>query len=134
MLVISWLILGSINAFLAKRQGKNPYLWFLLGSILGIFGIFLLYYTPAVAPSQKQTNNPANPTTIDIITNVNDADKEKFWYYLDPQNKQFGPMSFDALTRAWHAGTITQKTYVWNENLEHWIRFEDCIQIPHPTS
>ncbi|HSW86597.1 MAG TPA: DUF4339 domain-containing protein [Rhabdochlamydiaceae bacterium] len=49
----------------------------------------------------------------------------KFWYYLDQANQEFGPMSYDALQEAWIAGKISLNSYVWNEDLENWIRFEE---------
>lgn len=107
---IMMMAFGAFTAYLAKRQGKNPYVWFILGILFGIFGIFFLFFNPTSA--KKKPQNPSQPTTIDITPKINPMDKEKFWYYLDPHNKQFGPMSFDALRRAWQEGKVTGETYV----------------------
>lgn len=131
---IMMLAFGALTAYLAKRQGKNPYVWFILGILFGIFGLFFLFFNPVSKKQAKSAPETApGPTTIDITPKVTSVDKDKFWYYLDAQNKQFGPMSFDALRRAWQEGTVTQETYVWNENLEHWKRFGEFIQAPQPT-
>lgn len=129
---IMMLAFGAFTGYLAKRQGKNPYLWFILGILFGIFGIFFLFFQPSSA--KKQAKSSDQPTTIDIAPTINPIHKEKFWYYLDPQNQQFGPMSFDALKRAWNEGKVTRETYVWNESLEQWIHFGECIQSPNPIS
>ena len=48
------------------------------------------------------------------------SDKEKFWYYLDADSKQEGPMSYDGLLRNYSEGLISQETHVWNENFDAW--------------
>lgn len=118
-----WLVFGALSAYFAKMRGKNPYLWFFLGMLFGIFGLLYLIFAPkvqAARTSQRAEAPEEKAKTIDITPPYDPKHNEKFWYYLDPENKQYGPMSFDALYRLYKDAKISQQTYVWNESLEEW--------------
>lgn len=111
--ILIWLIFGAVTSFYAKRNGKNPYLWFLLGTLLGVVGIFFLFFMPKAKRKEA---------TIQALT----APKELFWFYLDGENRQRGPFGFDVLKKAWLDGKLTPTTHVWNQTLDKWeplIRF-----------
>lgn len=120
-----WLVFGSISAYLAKKRGKNPYLWFFLGTLFGVFGVLFLYFAPKDQAARPKTDDTT--PTVDITPKVSESDKEKFWYYLDPENKQMGPMSYDGLLRNYGDGTITKDTHVWNENYDEWKPLSDLL-------
>lgn len=119
-------ITAFLSAYLAKKRGRNPIIWFLIGLTFGLLGLFSIFFFPSlkkgekkgsVAPSKKapyeeEALAPLPPTIV--------GPSDKFWYYLDPLNAQQGPMSFDALTRAFGQGKITGTTYVWHEDLSDW--------------
>jgi len=117
---------GAISAFMAWKRGKNPYLWFLLGAFLGIFGLIFLIYSKPRKGHQK--NSRKDPNTIDVTPRLQSVHQDKFWYYLDPANQQEGPMSFDALSRALSEGKINPKTYIWNDGLENWKPLSDFLK------
>ncbi|NGX38739.1 MAG: hypothetical protein KR126chlam1_00049 [Chlamydiae bacterium] len=126
---LSSLAFGAISGYMAHQKGKNPYLWFFLGVLFGIFGLlFLLFGDRAMRPRQKSKKDE---TVIDITPTFDPEHKKFFWYYLGPQNTQNGPMSFDALTKAWTEGKVTKSTYVWNESLDNWKPFDEFIQTPN---
>ena len=114
--------LGSLTAYLAYRQGKNPYLWFCLGLFFGALGPVLLFFLPKI---RKKASKKDSIPTVDIIT---EASTEKFWYYLDSGNVQFGPMSFDALKRTYLEGKLNAEFFVLNEDLEDWKPFKNFIK------
>lgn len=118
---IVWLVFGAVSAYMAVKRGKNPFLWFFLGMVFGIFGLMFLYFNPQRKPQKQETD----PTTIDVTPQFDPAHKNVLWYYLDPDNRQNGPMSFDLLVRLWKEGKVTNTTYVWNENLDLWKPFGD---------
>lgn len=122
-----WLIMGSISAYLAKKRGKNPLLWFILGTLLGVLGLFILFFMPKKKERAPQATEPSNEVTIDVTPQVKPSELEKFWYYLAAGNEQNGPMSFDALKRAFREGKISDATYVWNEEMEGWKRFGELF-------
>ena len=106
-------------------------IWFALGAILGLIAVIVLYILPpkvATAPAggilpgkQKQAKSPSYIPCEDVTTRPPEA----LWYYLDKENNQYGPMSFNTLKSAWNCEEIDPSTYVWNENMEEWQTLED---------
>lgn len=126
---IIWsLVFGAVSAYIAYLKGKSPFIWFILGTLFGVFGILFLFLSPKPKAKKQNPKTEDKTTTIDITPTVSSADKEKFWYYLDPSNEQYGPMSFDALVREWKNSKISEKTYVWNENLDNWKPFSEFLK------
>lgn len=122
------ILFGGISAYVAKMRGKDPVVWFFVGMIFGIFGLlFLLVSSRSKTGVKPKAKRKREPTTIDITPKIHPSYNEKFWYYLDPQNQQYGPMSFNGLLNAWKEGKVSQKTYVWNETLETWTPFGEFI-------
>lgn len=112
-------IAGIISAFLASKRGKNPYLWFTLGCLFGILGIFAILV--ALPPKRKPAAAKQSVWRID-------GPSDKFWYYLDPSNQQHGPMSRDALTAAWKSGKLNPTTYIWHEDLPNWKPLQESLK------
>lgn len=120
-IVFSWFVLGALSAHYAKKRGRNPFRWFMIGLFFGLFGLIVLFYMPnknkelQAAEAEVLPSAPPEP--------LGPPKSNKFWYYLDPNNQQFGPMSYDALQSAWKDGRVTAQTYVWNEDLTNWTLF-----------
>ncbi len=119
--VAMWLAFGAMAAYVAKSRGKNPYLWFALGTLLGLIGVFFIFFMPK-AKAAPVAEQPKEPTL-----NVPAESASLFWYYLTPENEQRGPMSFDALTQTWREQRITPETYVWNETLKDWVPLSNYL-------
>jgi len=128
-----YIAFGALSAYFAKKKGKDPFLWFFLGMLFGVFGLLFLFFDPKAkrakkgAPSHQKQTRVKDPNTIDITPAFDPKYNEKFWYYLDGQNKQHGPMSFDAVFRLYKEATLSQQSYVWNESLESWKPLKDFI-------
>ena len=131
-----WIVIGCICSNTAKQRGRNPISWFFLGIALGVIGLIILYILPpklemaAAAP----TPSPNNDLPLEVSISPSQASPPKeitiLWYYLDNEDKQYGPMSFNALQQAWDEDQITSSTYVWNEEMENWKTLEelpDCL-------
>src|SRR5690606_7019087 len=108
--ILAGLFAGVVSAFFAYRTERNPYLWFVLGFVFGIFGVFAFFFASRKEKPQQQK----------IPVFAIRGPKDKFWYYLDHTNQQQGPMSHDALSRIWKQGKIHFSTYVWHEDLKEW--------------
>ncbi len=121
--VLGWLILGSISAYFAKRQGRSVWKWFFIGAFLGIFGVAFLFFLPK-RKKKKETVLEVKPEPV--------IQPEKFWYYLDADNKNCGPMSRKALEEALKTGKISQETYVWNEDLADWVLYKEITSSTSP--
>lgn len=108
----------------AKERGRNPIAWSIAGMFFPIFALLFLYLLPPRSSTMPQRTRPPEPT----IYPKEDAQVHKFWYYLNEENAQFGPMSFDAIKRAWKAGKVTSCTLVWNEDFSEWKRLEAVVE------
>jgi hypothetical protein len=114
-------IFGTFCSRRAKEFKLDHRFWFFLGFFFGLMALIALYIItrklkknppePVVTAPPPEPETPLTPFLLD---------SKKFWYYLDPSNQQFGPMSADALGDAWKKGDVTLDTYVWNEDFENW--------------
>ncbi len=120
MIAIAFLI-GIISAYLSWKRGKNPYLWFTIGFMFGLVGVFAVFFLGKNKTPTKEL--PKEPVfTIQGPTN-------KFWYYLDPSHQQKGPLSKDALTAAWKEGKVDLSTFIWHEELSEWKPFKEILKL-----
>jgi len=111
--IIGGVLFGSICAYAAKKKNLNQLGWFALGFSFGVFALIVLTFlkgkkVPAILPELEPLFPSESPLT------------EKMWYYLTPEQEQVGPMSYNALERAYRADLITDETYLWNDNLDNW--------------
>jgi hypothetical protein len=109
---------GLISAYLAHRREKNPYVWFLIGFFFGMLGMLFLFF----APKKEQASKPSAPQPYIF------GPADKFWYYLDPEQKQIGPMSHQALSDIWKEAKIHHDTLVWNEEMSDWKPLKDLLR------
>lgn len=123
LMLFMTLVMGGAAAYLAKQRKKDPFLWFFIGSFFGLLGVLYLYFFAKSPKKDPETAVQTPPTPIKLAPPAS----QKYWYYLNPENQQFGPMSYDALNQAWKEGKISVETYVWNEDLENWKLFGELI-------
>jgi hypothetical protein len=119
------IVMGSITAYYAKQKNKDPFIWFFVGFLFGMLGLLSLFIISNFQAKREAQNQPP-PAPKPVAPAV----PQKFWYYLDQENRQFGPVSFDALNSAWKEGKITVNTFVWNEDLDGWKPFEQFTSSP----
>lgn len=147
MIAIMRISLACACAFLAKWQGRNTPLWFILGLLFPVIALILLFLLPLPikggrkkTPLFNQRPQTTNQTekkgqkTGGVVIDITPPDPFKevktdiastCWYYLEKGHEQRGPMSFEAFKRAWKEGRITPTTYVWNESLTEWKLFSE---------
>jgi hypothetical protein len=112
------------NIALSRKYPPTP--WFYAGFFFGIFALLILLFLPARKKFKAVKEIPI--AKVPKFTPIFADHVEKFWYFLDEEQKQFGPMSFDALGRAKIEGKVHAQTYVWNEAMENWRLFKDAVQ------
>ena len=113
-LVSFWFILGIICARMARKRGKNPYLFFSIGLLFGILGIAFLYFFG----QHKKVETVLQPTRITPTS-------FSLWYYINQENKTCGPVSFTVLEDELRIGVLNPSTYVWSEEFDHWKQIKD---------
>lgn len=137
--VAMWLAFGAASAYYAKKQRRNPYVWFFIGLFLGIFGLLLLLMLPLLqrfknswhGKQQKTQNTQTATVTVDLGSSLMRAasqeQKNLMWYYLDGANEQKGPMSFNAFDKQWQEGSLTGASFIWNEHLTEWKALKEIF-------
>jgi len=112
----------------ARLRGRNPTTWFFAGALFGLLAVIALFIL------KKRSSDPLPEVVGKLATKGGPSleplfptHADKYWYFLDTEKTQFGPMSFDGLSRAWHEGTVTETTFVWNEEMENWQHFKEVI-------
>jgi hypothetical protein len=133
MLNLITVAFGIIFALICRNyalaRGRNPYAWTIVGFLFGFLGLIILFVLPNkkkrslvqqqidALPPLTVTNSPIPPATY------------RPWYYLDQQNLQQGPMSFQTLKNAWKEGKLNSTTYVWNEDLHEWKALGEVVDL-----
>ena len=117
-LLYIYFIIGTISAYFANKEGKNPYFWFFLGFTFGVFPLIMLFFlkrkkAKTIKPTLKPSLKPSN------------FKDSRFWYYLDKKNQKFGPISFFKLQSLFLDNKICKNTFVWTENFEGWKYLKD---------
>ncbi len=139
IMILICTIIGALCYHYSKKRGRNPYTWCAIGLLFGIFGLIALFVMrplnrPRGAENRKDLDLEVPPIIINNhLETLDPSHSNKLWYYLDQENQQFGPMSIDALTNAWRDGKVHAATYVWNEVMENWKRFEEVLKAPLPS-
>jgi len=110
----------------AKRKGRDATVWFMAGAFFGIFALLILLFLPARKLNKIVAAPIAPDTPFEALSTLH---TEKFWYFLDEHKTQYGPMSFTALKSAWNKGTIREKTFVWNEEMENWKPLKEVVRL-----
>lgn len=119
-IILFWVFLGFLCAFLAKKKGKSQLPWFFAGLVLGVFGIVLLYVLPQKGTKAKKGAKPLPQDEAWI----------KMWYYLEPKTReQKGPMEFPDLAKNWQKKALSDRTLIWGEGMKEWKKVEELPNI-----
>lgn len=59
-IIVILLVCGIISAVVASNKGRNAFGWFLIGSILGIFGVILIACMSSLKPQQVYLGSESN--------------------------------------------------------------------------
>lgn len=137
------LIIATFTAYYARRKGRNPLIWFVVGVLLGIFAPLILLFFPSVKRGSESVDNgtpsmkvsqpdsshrpPQAPSEEPELKRR--EEEEKLWYYLDQNHQQIGPVSIVALRELWNRGKLELNSYVWSEGMEQWERVENLPEL-----
>lgn len=120
LIFVFWLFSGMLSAHFAKQRGRNPKLWFCLGVVLGLLGVFLAFFAPKKAepPIEQPIVAPPISKEFDIP-----------WFYLDTKTSPIGPIFFLQLNALWQEKTLTENSYVWNQQMEGWKKIATVPEL-----
>lgn len=134
-------VIGCLTAYYAKRQGRNPYLWFMIGFLFGIFAPLVLFYLSFIKNTGDTNGMPgmtvSNPDPeLEKSPELHSKDEqklreeeEKLWFYLDQSHQQMGPVSIIALRELWNRGQLGLNTYVWTEGMQEWQKVDVLVDL-----
>ncbi len=115
--------MGAVCSHLAQLRGRSPFVWFFLGSFLGIFSLIILLALPTKKQVALQTVPRHSPSPAKIFNEPTVPHTQKdhqLWYFADVNRNIFGPMSFDLLQKEYFKKQIEEDTYLWNDKWETW--------------
>ena len=120
--ILFWLFFGVLCAFLAKRQGKRQWIWFLIGIFLGLLGVILILTLPFIEKRlrRKRSAKPKVPPP---------PRRHDLWFYLDSAHRQQGPLPFADLAKEWKDKGIEEETFVWSDGMEEWKHLRDVPDL-----
>jgi hypothetical protein len=121
LLIVIYLLLALSSAYFAKKSSRNPYLWFGLALLFGIWSLVALLI---LSFKKKETGKKATPPKNNPHPLLKDS---KFWYYLTHENKEVGPMSLCKLHSLYLEGKVSENSYVWNEELANWQTLKTTV-------
>lgn len=131
LFLILWLFMGAACAHFASSRGRNPYIWFVIGFSLSIFGLLVLFALPKVNNDKQNLTpklDPKEPFEQDLLLK-NELITKKEWFYLDQARLQQGPIPFDQLKTLWKDSAINSQTLVWTGGMENWKQIKEISDL-----
>jgi hypothetical protein len=133
MNTLYFIMAGLVCSCVAKKQNKNPYIWFGVGCLAPICGVLFLLLIPMFKKYFRSKTHKKQDRVVTLeVTPICELNPEagslnKLWYFLDAENITVGPMSFPVFKQKWKEGKILPTTLIWNETLTSWQSFQDIF-------
>ncbi len=118
-------VFAFLAAMMAKRRGRSPILWALLGFIFPVLANLALlfmgksYLEELPAPKEEAVESHVESLDEEKVT-IHAPQLEPIWYYLNKKHERFGPMQLSQLQSEWQKGKLDGSNYVWNETMTEW--------------
>ena len=138
-IILVGIFLGTLSSYLATKRNRSPFFWFFIGAYLGLIGLIILYFLPSKSKNldlipalNKGCPEPKSQSELSLPPSEKSSSrlkKNQLWYFLDKDNKQFGPMSLNGLKQSWIDDLMTSQTYIWCGDMEDWKRLEDVPDV-----
>lgn len=141
-MVLSWIIIGGVSAYIAKQRHRNPVVWFFIGLIFYLFGLLFLLILPSKKPASteqkdvkvpdiKQMNSEstalADGSSYPIPHNTLRISRDSTieWYFIDAFSAIVGPLKLIDLRKALIERKLDLQTYLWCEEFPDWAQIKD---------
>ena len=125
--VALWIVLGGLAAIGARSRGRSPVAWFFLGSLLGWWGLLLLYLLPPVF--SEEVPPPVAQVVLPVEKPRFPVEQSKDWFFIDQAKTVCGPLSGKDLKEKWSAGQLNASSWVWNENITEWKKISQVQDL-----
>jgi hypothetical protein len=123
-----WIVLGWLAALGARSRGRSPMAWFLLGSLLGWWGLLLLYLLPPLLPEEAVSGAAMTPPGEKSAV-PNPLEQSRDWFFLDQAKTACGPLTGKALKEKWKAGQLGSSSWVWNDSIVDWKKISQVQNL-----
>ncbi len=125
-----WLLMGVSTAYFAQQRGRNPYIWFAIGIFFGLLGLLFVFLLPIVNVNEEMNDSIAEKESfVPLLSQKSHEFLIKDWFYLDSQNKQQGPIPFNALKKMFEGEELKRNTFVWSEGMSDWKKIEEFGEL-----
>lgn len=126
------ILIASITAYIAKRRGRSPMLWFFLGAFFGLLGMLALFLFPVVKDPATEEKGQ-----IEVIPKQETVSPESpedqvladGWFYLDSEHQQYGPVTLSELKLLFEEKKIDSSSFVWREGMQEWKKVSELSQL-----
>jgi len=115
LLSLCWVCFGIACSKIARKKNRSTSIWFFLGLFFGLIALVIVYFLKPLKIITKKTPSALIPVFKD----------NNYWYYLDDERKQIGPMSLKGLFDNYLMGKISESTFVWNDTMENWEKLKE---------
>lgn len=124
---------GFVCMHFAKKRGRDPKGWFIIGLLFSLFGLAFLLLLPAEPVKNEETIKPALNETLAaplaLINSKLSTLAHRKWYYLDSLHNRVGPVDLDTLKKEKSEGIISSKTYLWTEGMLDWKKLNELSYL-----
>jgi hypothetical protein len=101
----------------------------LIGSLLGWWGLLLLYVLPPVLPEEAVSAPIPEAPVAEKPPVPNPLEQSRDWFFLDGSKVVCGPLTGKALKEKWKAGQIAASSWVWNDTIVDWKKISQVQNL-----
>jgi hypothetical protein len=123
------LFLGSLNAYIAKRQGRPQLPWFFASFTLGVLGLVLYFIYPSLFSYFEARRPREVPPPLSPQHQSRTEAWLKHWYYIDDHREQKGPIEFPDLIQNWKNKQLNDASFVWGEGMKEWKTLSELPEV-----
>lgn len=123
--------MGVLSAYIAMRTKKDPIFWFIIGFCFSLLGICINILVSSKLFNRMKKNKIHLPKKFTHVkkAKIDPIQDHRLWYYIDPERKQHGPMSLNALQKNILEGKIGKKTFIWHDELDNWKKAQELEDL-----
>ncbi|MCB1119305.1 MAG: DUF4339 domain-containing protein [Chlamydiia bacterium] len=111
--IVVVLLAGALTSYFARIRGRDPFIWFTVGILLGVFGVLIVLLLPSVKEEEEEAA-PEPPPQVEV------PKETRLWFYLNAQNEQQGPVTEEELKNLIDKEILSSESLLWSEGMEEW--------------